>query len=306
IPGWIKAPLGRVPWIFEVRDLWPESAVTAGVVSARSPLTRFLYWLERASCRRAARVVALTQAIADDIVRRGLAPASRLAVIPNAADLRLFAPASRDNAFRREQGFGERIVAMYTGAHGRPRDRRRGARARVRRGEGRPLRRTRRWARDREDDPRACGRRGAPSAPRRERSDLGPGTRVTGAPCRTLPRDAGGVGDAAVTRSSVCVVGLGYVGLPTASMLATRGFDVYGLDTNERVVRELSAGRTHISERDLDTLVQAAVQSGKLRCGTTAEPADVFVVAVPTPVQEDRTADLTSVRSAATSIARVL
>ena len=109
-----------------------------------------------------------------------------------------------------------------------------------------------------------------------------------------------------MTRSSVCVVGLGYVGLPTASMLATRGFDVYGLDTNERVVRELSAGRTHISERDLDTLVQAAVQSGKLRCGTTAEPADVFVVAVPTPVQEDRTADLTSVGSAATSIARVL
>ena len=119
IPGWIKATLGRVPWIFEVRDLWPESAVTTGVVSARSPLTRFLYWLERASCRSAARVVALTQAIADDIVRRGLAPASRLAVIPNAADLRLFAPASRDNAFRREQGFGERIVVMYTGAHGR-------------------------------------------------------------------------------------------------------------------------------------------------------------------------------------------
>src|SRR5439155_1625219 len=48
IPGWIKATLGRVPWIFEVRDLWPESAVTTGVVRARSPLTRVFYWLERA------------------------------------------------------------------------------------------------------------------------------------------------------------------------------------------------------------------------------------------------------------------
>src|SRR5439155_109727 len=248
--------LGRVPWIFEVRDLWPESAVTTGVVSARSPLTRFLYWLERASCRSAARVVALTQAIADDIVRRGLAPASRLAVIPNAADLRLFAPGLPKP--------GVRLHGLR--APDRPRDRRRGARARVRRGEGRPLRRAGGWPRDRGRDPRARRRRGAPPAPRRERSDLGPGARVTGAPCRTLPRDAGGVGDAPVMRSSVCVVGLGYVGLPTASMLATRGFDVYGLDTNERVVRELSAGRTHISERDLDTLVQAAVQSGKLRC----------------------------------------
>ncbi len=109
-----------------------------------------------------------------------------------------------------------------------------------------------------------------------------------------------------MTRPSVCVVGLGYVGLPTASMLATRGFDVYGLDVSDRVVRELSAGRTHISERDLDTLVRAAVQSGKLRCGTTGEPAEIFVIAVPTPVREDRTADLEAVMSAAKTIARVL
>ncbi len=119
IAGWLKAKLSRAPWIFEVRDLWPESAVTTGVVSARSPVTRFFYWLERASYRSAARVVALTQAIADDIVGRDLAPASRLVVIPNAADLRLFAPGPHDNAFRRELGFGNRIVAMYTGAHGR-------------------------------------------------------------------------------------------------------------------------------------------------------------------------------------------
>src|SRR6266550_3753930 len=105
---------------------------------------------------------------------------------------------------------------------------------------------------------------------------------------------------------SVCVVGLGYVGLPTASMLATRGIHVYGLDVNERVVRELAAGRTLISEPDLDTLVQAAVQSGNLRCGTVPEPADVFVIAVPTPVRDDRTADLEAVSAAARSVAAVL
>jgi glycosyltransferase involved in cell wall biosynthesis len=119
IAGWLAAKVRRVPWLFEVRDIWPESAVSTGVVSARAPLTRFFYWLERASCRSAIRVVALTDAIADDIERRGLAPRSRLVVIPNAADLRLFAPGPRDNSFRREFGWGERIVAMYTGAHGR-------------------------------------------------------------------------------------------------------------------------------------------------------------------------------------------
>ena len=94
---------------------------------------------------------------------------------------------------------------------------------------------------------------------------------------------------------TICVVGLGYVGLPTASMLAARGYRVYGLDVSPDVVRELQAGRTRIPEKDLDTLVHAAVQSGNLRCGTTPEPADIFVIAVPTPVREDRTADLEAV-----------
>jgi glycosyltransferase involved in cell wall biosynthesis len=124
IPGWLKAKLSRrgTPWIFEVRDLWPESAVTTGVVGARAPLTRFLYWLERRACASAATVVALTPAIADDIVRRGLAPAERVTCIPNGADLRLFAPGERDNPFRRQFGWGDRIVAMYSGAHGRAND----------------------------------------------------------------------------------------------------------------------------------------------------------------------------------------
>lgn len=124
IPGWLKAKLSgrRTPWVFEVRDLWPESAVTTGVVGASAPLTRFLYWLEGRACASAALVVALTPAIAEDIIRRRLAPRERVRCIPNGADLRLFAPGGRDNAFRRELGWGDRIVAMYSGAHGRAND----------------------------------------------------------------------------------------------------------------------------------------------------------------------------------------
>ncbi len=106
--------------------------------------------------------------------------------------------------------------------------------------------------------------------------------------------------------ASISVVGLGYVGLPTASMLASRGHDVYGLDTNERTVRELSEGRTDIREPELDTLVQAAAASGHLHCGTTARPADVFIIAVGTPIQADHSADLGAVMAAARSVATVL
>ena len=122
VAGWLKAKVSLAPWVFEVRDLWPESAVTTGVVSAGSPVTRFLYWMERASCRSASRVVALTPGIADDIVRRGLASPRKVMIIPNAADLRLFSPGPRDNDFRRAYGWGDRIVAIYSGAHGRAND----------------------------------------------------------------------------------------------------------------------------------------------------------------------------------------
>lgn len=118
IAGWLKAKVSRSPWVFEVRDLWPESAVTTGVVSARSPMTRFFYWLEARACG-ASRVVALTPAIARNIVERGLAPTGRVVILPNAADLGLFAPGPRENAVRREFGWDQKIVAMYTGAHGR-------------------------------------------------------------------------------------------------------------------------------------------------------------------------------------------
>src|SRR5439155_22280780 len=73
-----------------------------------------------------------------------------------------------------------------------------------------------------------------------------------------------------------------------------------------RMVSELSMGRTRIREPELDTLVHAAIQSGNLRCGTTLEPADVFIIAVPTPIRQDRSADLEAVAAASRTIATVL
>lgn len=96
------------------------------------------------------------------------------------------------------------------------------------------------------------------------------------------------------------MLGLGYVGLPTASMFAMQGHTVIGVDPSPRVHEALGAGRAHIQEPDLDMLVQAAVASGRLRVARRPEPADVFIVAVPTPLDErTRRADLSSVRQAA-------
>ena len=72
----------------------------------------------------------------------------------------------------------------------------------------------------------------------------------------------------------ICVVGLGYIGLPTAAMLASRGFDVLGFDVNPRVVDTINAGQAHFQEPDLQMLLTAAVETGKLRAATTPEAAD--------------------------------
>ena len=121
IPAWIAARVSprRVPWIFEMRDLWPESAVTTGVIGANSPLTKILYALEKWGCRRAQKINVLTPAFEEDLVRRGLAERSKIAFVPNGADIENFVPGARDNAARREFGWGERFVALYAGAHSR-------------------------------------------------------------------------------------------------------------------------------------------------------------------------------------------
>ena len=81
----------------------------------------------------------------------------------------------------------------------------------------------------------------------------------------------------------VCVIGLGYIGLPTAALLANRGYDVHGVDIVQDVVDTINQGKIHIVEPDLDTFVHAAVNSGKLKADTKPTKADIFIIAVPTP-----------------------
>ncbi|MBL8601291.1 MAG: glycosyltransferase family 4 protein [Myxococcales bacterium] len=121
IPGFVaaRARWRRVPWVFEIRDLWPESAVTTGVLSATSPLTRALYGLERWAVRGASKVNVLTPAFREDLVRRGLCGDDHVVFVPNGADVEQFVPGPRDNAVRRELGWGDKTVVMYAGAHGR-------------------------------------------------------------------------------------------------------------------------------------------------------------------------------------------
>jgi len=105
----------------------------------------------------------------------------------------------------------------------------------------------------------------------------------------------------------VSVIGLGYIGLPTAAVIASRGIDVIGVDVNQHAVDTINKGEIHIVEPDLDIVVRSAVMTGKLRATVTPEPADAFLVAVPTPFKgENHEPDLSYIESAAKAIAPVL
>jgi UDP-N-acetyl-D-mannosaminuronic acid dehydrogenase len=107
----------------------------------------------------------------------------------------------------------------------------------------------------------------------------------------------------------VCVIGLGYIGLPTASIFATKGKSVLGVDVVPSVVDTINQGKIHIQEPDLDILVRAAVQSGNLKAATKPAPADTFIIAVPTPFKhgnEQHLPDLSFVESATRSLAAVV
>jgi len=106
--------------------------------------------------------------------------------------------------------------------------------------------------------------------------------------------------------SSVSVIGLGYIGLPTAATLAGRGVTVVGVDVNPKAVEAINQGQAHIVEPELDMVVKSAVQTGRLRAVTTPEPAEVFVIAVPTPFKNGFEPDLSYVEAAAKSIAPAL
>lgn len=105
---------------------------------------------------------------------------------------------------------------------------------------------------------------------------------------------------------TVCVIGLGYIGLPTAAMFAARGVRVFGVDTNERVVHTIAKGEIHIVEPELDMITHAAVTSGMLRPVFTPQAADAFLIAVPTPFKEGHVPNLDCVEAATRSVAPVL
>jgi len=101
----------------------------------------------------------------------------------------------------------------------------------------------------------------------------------------------------------ICVIGLGYIGLPTAALLANKGYDVHGVDVIESTVDTINRGEIHIVEPELDTFVQAAVKSEKLKAALTPVEADIFVIAVPTPFHEGFVPNIDYVISATKAIA---
>lgn len=108
------------------------------------------------------------------------------------------------------------------------------------------------------------------------------------------------------TDLTVTVMGLGYIGLPTAAVIARTGARVLGVDVTRSVVDTVNSGRVHIEEVDLDGLVSGVVARGTLRASMEVAPADVFVIAVPTPFADDHQPNIGYVLKAATSIAAVL
>jgi UDP-N-acetyl-D-mannosaminuronic acid dehydrogenase len=102
--------------------------------------------------------------------------------------------------------------------------------------------------------------------------------------------------------AKICVIGLGYIGLPTACMFASKGFSVLGVDVKDDVIESLNNGIPHIKEPGLDLLVEAVIKSGKLRVADQPEPSDVYIIAVPTPITQDKCADMRFVDDATKSI----
>jgi UDP-N-acetyl-D-mannosaminuronic acid dehydrogenase len=100
----------------------------------------------------------------------------------------------------------------------------------------------------------------------------------------------------------LCVIGLGYIGLPTAAMFAQSGYNVLGVDINRDTVETINNGGIHIEEEGLGELVKAVVQKGTLRASTSPSSADIYIIAVPTPHNEDNTANLNYVIEATHSI----
>lgn len=107
-------------------------------------------------------------------------------------------------------------------------------------------------------------------------------------------------------KSRICISGLGYIGLPTAALLANSGYFVHGVDVVPSVVDTINRGEIHIVEPDLEAFVHAGVHSGHLKASLQPAEADVFIIAVPTPFRNDYSPDISYVLSATRSLAPFL
>ncbi len=105
---------------------------------------------------------------------------------------------------------------------------------------------------------------------------------------------------------TISVIGLGYIGLPTAAAFASRKKQVVGVDVNQHAVDTINQGKIHIVEPELDVVVKKAVEEGHLKAFTKPQAADAFLIAVPTPFKGEHEPDLVYVKAAAESIAPVL
>lgn len=109
-----------------------------------------------------------------------------------------------------------------------------------------------------------------------------------------------------MTGKIVSVIGLGYIGLPTAAVFASRNTKVIGVDVNSLAVEMINQGLVHIVEPDLDILIHEVVTKGWLRATTRPEPADAFLIAVPTPFKDGNQPDLSYIEAASKAVAQVL
>lgn len=121
------------------------------------------------------------------------------------------------------------------------------------------------------------------------------------APFDTAPIKASA--DRSAPDHQVAIIGLGYIGLPTAGVLASCGWDVCGVDISQDVVDTVNAGGVHIEERDLDRLVREAIETGRLKASTKVPSAHFYMIAVPTPLTDENTPDISYVENAARAIA---
>lgn len=117
LTGWFLSRAKKIPMVFEVRDLWPESAIDTGVLK-NNVLIRFSYWLEKFSYKSASWINVLTPAFEKVLINRKNVRPDRISMIPNAADLDIFKPGEKMSWVRSKYGLDDKFIVMYVGAHG--------------------------------------------------------------------------------------------------------------------------------------------------------------------------------------------